>query len=81
MRDLGWCTFAPLIDESYDSETNDDKRMAMIVAELERLSKFDHEQWLEFRKGVYDSVMANANRIRREHPGVLPSSTYLPFFE
>ena len=80
MRELGWCTFAPHIDESYDSETDDDKRMEMIVAELDRLSKFDHGQWLEFRQGVKDSVMANAERIRREHHGVLQSSTYLPFF-
>lgn len=81
MRDLGWCTFAPHIDESYDSETDDDKRMQMIIAELERLSKFDHKEWLEFRKGVQDSVMANAHRIRREHPGLLPSSNYLSFFK
>lgn len=81
MRELGWCTFAPYINESYDSETDDNKRMEMIVAELKRLSNFDHGEWLEFRQGVYDSVMANAGRIRREHPGILPSSTYLPIFE
>lgn len=81
MRKLGWVTFHPWIDESYDQETNDDKRMEMIVHELDRLSKFTRGQWLEFRQGVLEAVTVNAERIRREHEGYLPTSDFEQFFD
>ena len=37
LHSMGYKTFDGLIDESYDNETDDDKRMLMIVNEIERL--------------------------------------------
>ena len=39
LKELGYRTFHPYIDESYDSEENDSTRMLMIVNEVERLCK------------------------------------------
>jgi hypothetical protein len=80
MRELGWLTFHPYIDESYDDEKDDDKRMEMIVAELARLSKFNDDQWREFRHSVQNTIKLNGDRIRRVHPGILASSPYEHFF-
>ena len=80
MRELGWLTFHPYIDESYDDEKDDDKRMEMIVAELTRLSKFTDDEWREFRQGVLNAIQLNGDRIRRLHPGILASSPYEAFF-
>ena len=43
LREMGFKTFHPYIDESYDEEVNPGKRMGMIVDEVERLSsmRFD----------------------------------------
>ena len=38
LRELGFKTFSPFIDESYDVESDTTKRIAMIVKEIERLS-------------------------------------------
>jgi hypothetical protein len=40
LRDLGYKTFHPYIDERYDTETNDVVRLKMILNEVERLSSF-----------------------------------------
>jgi hypothetical protein len=43
LRSIGYKTFNGLIDESYDQETDDIKRMAMIVKEVNRLCKLDKD--------------------------------------
>ena len=40
-RNLGFKTFSPVIDESYDDEPNKDKRVHMIFDTMEKLSKKD----------------------------------------
>lgn len=48
LKRLGYKTFSPWIDESYDREMNDNKRMLMIVQEIERLSNLPLEQFNQF---------------------------------
>jgi hypothetical protein len=43
LKELGYRTFHPYIDESYDSEENDSTRMLMIVNEIEKLCKMPIE--------------------------------------
>jgi hypothetical protein len=43
LRSIGYKTFNGLIDESYDQETNDIKRMGMIIQEVKRLCNLDTE--------------------------------------
>ena len=40
-RDLGFKTFSPVIDESYDDEPDHDKRWRMILDAMHQLTKMD----------------------------------------
>ena len=44
LRSLGFKTFSPFIDESYDDEPDDIKRMGMIYAELNRICSMSKEE-------------------------------------
>jgi hypothetical protein len=44
MRNIGYKTFHPLINEDYDSEEDDCKRMLMIVNEIDRLCKLSDDE-------------------------------------
>ena len=44
LRELGFKTFHPHINESYDEEVNPGKRMGMIVDEVERLSSMSFDE-------------------------------------
>ena len=48
LKQLGYKTFDPWIDESYDSELDDYKRMLLIVEEVKRLSNLSKNELLEF---------------------------------
>jgi hypothetical protein len=48
LHGMGYKTFDGLIDESYDRETDDNKRMRMIVAEIERLCNLSGEELENF---------------------------------
>ena len=39
LRSYGFKTFHPFIDESYDLETNLNKRMTMVISEMDRINK------------------------------------------
>lgn len=47
LREKGFKTFSPYINEDYDLEEDDNKRMLMIVNEIERLCKLSEEEILE----------------------------------
>lgn len=49
-RKLGYKTFHPYINESYDLEMDDGKRMIMIVDEIDRLCKLEGAEFKEFLK-------------------------------
>ena len=59
LRKMGYKTFAPMIDESYDAIENDNDRFAAIWAELTRLSKQTTEEWIEWQKQVKEIVEYN----------------------
>lgn len=44
LKNLGYKTFSPWINENYDLEMNDNKRMMMIVDEIERLSNLNDDE-------------------------------------
>lgn len=81
MNQIGWQTFSPYIDESYDREKDDNKRLEMIVAEVKRLNSFTEEEWFRFRQGVQPNIEHNAQRIRREHSGILHTSPWEELFK
>ena len=59
LRDFGYRTFHPYIDESYDEQSDDVLRLQMVVAEVNRLSKFSNQQWLDWKSNVADIVEHN----------------------
>jgi hypothetical protein len=52
LRDLGYKTFHPYINESYDDEFDNNMRMKKILSEIERLSNMNDEQVKEFIDNV-----------------------------
>jgi hypothetical protein len=59
LKELGYKTFSPYIDESYDEEINDYERLKMIVNEIERLSNLSEPQLVEFLTAVKEIVEYN----------------------
>ena len=48
LKKLGYKTFHPFIDESYDNEPNDTKRLKMILNEVNRLCNLSEPELFEF---------------------------------
>jgi len=67
LRDLGFRTFHPFINEDYDNEINDDKRLDMIVAEVERLSSFTDNEWITWQTNIKDIVEHNFKLVVNTH--------------
>lgn len=63
LRKLGYKTFHPFINESYDIMENDSDRLLAIVAEVERLSKQSEKEWLEWLNNVSEIVEHNYSTI------------------
>lgn len=61
LRKLGYKTFSPYIDESYDHETDDHKRMLMILAEIERLCNLNEQELETFLNVTRDICEYNFN--------------------
>ena len=63
LRDQGYKTFHPYINEDYDSEPDDVQRLNMIVAEAKRLCAFTDSEWLTWKANVAPIVEHNYNWI------------------
>jgi len=63
LRKLGFKTFSPYIDESYDGETNNLKRLNMIVDEIERICQLDETD--------YNTLIIRCKEISQENLQVL----------
>ena len=63
LQSLGFKTFHPFIDESYDNEPDDAKRMNMIIAEMHRLCNMSKEQIHEWYWQMEDILTHNHNHL------------------
>ena len=61
LRKLGYKTFHPFIDESYDNESNDVRRLKMILNEVNRLSNLTEIEIFEFIDNVKEITIHNHN--------------------
>jgi hypothetical protein len=59
LKSYGFKTFSDIIDESYDKETDLNKKIDMVMSELLRLSKKSNEELLEITKKVNSVVNHN----------------------
>jgi hypothetical protein len=66
VRSVGYETFSPWIDESYDKELDDSKRLLMIVAEIKRLAELTPDEIKEFQAGVRDICTFNLGVLMRK---------------
>jgi hypothetical protein len=63
LNDLGFKTFHPLIDESYDSCTNFRERMQLIEREIKRLSEMSQQQLHDLYYALVDRLLHNQQHI------------------
>lgn len=66
LKELGYKTFSPWIDESYDQEMNDNKRMLMIVNEIKRLCNLSPIELVKFLVAIKDICSYNYNVLRNK---------------
>lgn len=59
LRELGYKTFHPFINESYDTELDDTKRLKLILKEVERLVNLTQNELFEFIDNVVPIVEHN----------------------
>lgn len=65
LREQGFRTFSPYIDESYDGILDDDSRMKAILSEIDRLSTLTDEQWINMYANLYDVFVHNRDLVFR----------------
>ncbi len=63
LKKLGFRTFAPFIDESYDNELDPELRFKMIMAEIERLSKMDINEIHNWYKTIFNSILLHNQNV------------------
>ena len=63
LRTLGYESYAPFIDESYDTEIDNHKRLNMIVAEIERIANLPQDQYNELLTNCLDIAERNRQRL------------------
>ena len=59
LRELGYKTFSPWINEAYDTIENDEDRAVAIAEEIERLCSMSDEWWLEAQKELLPRLEHN----------------------
>ena len=64
LHKLGYKTFHPFINESYDKELDDVKRLRLIIEEVDRLSNLTEVELFEFIDNVKPIVEHNLNTLR-----------------
>lgn len=66
LKSLGYKSFHPYIDESYDNEFNDFERMKKILKEIEKISNMTDDQVKEFIKNVKPIAEHNQQLIKNK---------------
>ena len=63
LKSMGFLTFEKWFDESYDEETDDNKRLIKITDEVKRLSELSFEQWDIMLEEMTPVLEHNYNRL------------------
>ena len=64
LKDMGYQTFSPLINESYDNEKEPMKRLDLIYQEIERLTHLSHQQMQDLVFDTKEILFHNAENIK-----------------
>jgi len=65
LKELGYQTMHPFINEDYDLEEDDDKRLLMILQEISRLCELTDEQWINIYKDLAPRLDHNFEMLAR----------------
>lgn len=65
-RDIGYRSFSEIINEDYDLEQDDDKRMMMIVKEVQRLSNLNEQELSDFLTKAKEICDYNCNHLMQK---------------
>ena len=63
LKEFGYKTFHPYINETYDTIVDDEQRIVAIVNEIERLCKMSDTEWLDWQHNVEHIVLHNYNTL------------------
>jgi hypothetical protein len=63
LRSMGYKTFHPIIDETYDTEEDPVRRLKLIVNEIERISNLSDEEVNHFISSMANITEHNYNRL------------------
>ena len=63
IRNFGYKSFSPWIDESYDNEPNLHKRLNMIYSEIQRLCAMSIEELHKWYWSMEDILVHNRNKL------------------
>lgn len=64
LHDMGFKTFSPYIDETYDSLSNDTARLYTVFDQCRRLKEFTESQWQDFHQSVEHVIEHNFNKLK-----------------
>lgn len=68
LRHLGYRTFAPYIDESYDDIEDDQLRFKKVMDEVERIANMSDNQVYDFQQNVKKTLEFNSKMLRTKKP-------------
>jgi len=68
VKEQGFKTFSPFIDESYDVEENHEKRFLMLVDEVNRLCSFSLEELHDWYYSILDTLEFNQKHLIEYEP-------------
>jgi hypothetical protein len=77
LRDLGFKTFEPFIDESYDQELDNDKRLFMAYEQIKRLCLMSKQEIHEWYWGMQDILIHNHQHLLNIHKNKMITETAL----
>jgi hypothetical protein len=63
LREMGFETFSELFDESYDEEFDPQKRLKMVLSEIDRVMKLDKKELHKIYWSMEDKFVHNRNVI------------------
>lgn len=66
LKELGYKTFSPWINEDYDEEMDDNKRMMMIIKEIDRLCNLPKDELSKFLVAMREICEYNFNVIKNK---------------
>jgi hypothetical protein len=75
LRNNGYRTFHPYIDESYDSVRDDEERLLLIMGEINKLCSLTGDELLQWQHNIKEIVDHNYQILMNRHPGPLNSVT------